>query len=134
MMYCILGGMRMDDYHRFIDYHCFSCHWVILPIIVTTINLVIITIPYCGWKKSCTTEFGWLETLQIMGCLPPFATGASDFATIHSCTFTSFSYGGFRIHGGTPVHHPFQIGIFPYTPMHFGYPLVISHSYGSHGP
>ena len=33
---------------------------------------------YCGWKKSCTT-IGWLkhvETLWIMGCLPPSSTGA----------------------------------------------------------
>jgi len=25
-----------------------------------------------------------IETLELMGCLPPFSTGDSDFATIHS--------------------------------------------------
>ena len=33
---------------------------------------------HSGWKKSCTKRM--VETLQIMGCLAPFWTGASDFA------------------------------------------------------
>ena len=39
--------------------------------------------PFPG--ESCTTNLGWLkhvETLEIMGCLPPFSTADSDFVTI----------------------------------------------------
>ena len=42
-------------------------------------------------------------------------------ATMQGDTISSFSYGGFLSHRGTPSHHPFLDGIFPningYTPM-----------------
>jgi hypothetical protein len=34
---------------------------------------------YCGWLRNPASPKGWLkhvETIEIMGCLPPFSTGA----------------------------------------------------------
>ena len=46
-----------------------------------------------------------------------------------SSGFWHWTFGGFLSHGGTPSHHPFWIGIFPYKPSSYwgipiyGYPL-----------